>query len=331
MLGDAVHTSSEGKSMNLNLPILDQAAGCRNLLVAGMGGGFDIFCGLPIYFELQERGVAVHLASFSFADIASLPTGTRLTETLVGVTHEFEGLVAYFPELHLSRWFKYERDQAVTVWCFHKTGAEPLLDSYRALIEHLSIDGILLVDGGIDSLMRGDEAAMGTVLEDAISLYAVNALEQVPVRLLTATAFGAERDIAYAHVFENISTLTAAEGFIGVCSLTPQMRAYRDYEEAVLYVQGQPYQDPSVINSSVVSAVRGHYGNYHLTERTRGSRLWISPLMPLYWFFEVPCVARHNYLLSQLAGTRTFRQALKVYTTSASLVPRRPASRIPLS
>jgi hypothetical protein len=41
--------------MQLNLPILDQLSPCRNLLIAGMGGGFDVFCGLPIYFELQRR------------------------------------------------------------------------------------------------------------------------------------------------------------------------------------------------------------------------------------------------------------------------------------
>jgi len=34
--------------MDLNLPILDQLASCKNLLIAGMGGGYDVFCGLPI-------------------------------------------------------------------------------------------------------------------------------------------------------------------------------------------------------------------------------------------------------------------------------------------
>ena len=55
--------------MELNLPILDQLAKCQNLLIAGMGGGFDIFCGLPIYLELQRRGQKVHLANFSFSDV----------------------------------------------------------------------------------------------------------------------------------------------------------------------------------------------------------------------------------------------------------------------
>ena len=48
--------------MKLNLPILSQVSACENLLIAGMGGGFDVFCGLPIYFDLVQRGQRVHLA-----------------------------------------------------------------------------------------------------------------------------------------------------------------------------------------------------------------------------------------------------------------------------
>lgn len=35
----------------LNLPILGQLADSHSILVAGIGGGFDLFCGLPLYFH----------------------------------------------------------------------------------------------------------------------------------------------------------------------------------------------------------------------------------------------------------------------------------------
>ena len=54
--------------MDFNIPILDQLSACKSLLIAGIGGGFDIFCGLPIYYELKKRGKNVHLANFSFSD-----------------------------------------------------------------------------------------------------------------------------------------------------------------------------------------------------------------------------------------------------------------------
>lgn len=55
--------------MNLNLPILNQIANCKNLLIGGMGGGFDIFCGLRIYFDLRSLGIKAHLANLSFSNI----------------------------------------------------------------------------------------------------------------------------------------------------------------------------------------------------------------------------------------------------------------------
>ena len=299
--------------MNLNLPIIEKVAGCKNLLIAGMGGGFDLFCGLPIYFELQRRGQTAHLANFSFSDVVNFSGGTRLTETLVGVDADYDQLVAYFPELHLTQWFKQKRNEAVTIWSFQKTGTRPLLKNYQILVDHLVIDGILLIDGGVDGLIRGDEEQTATLIEDAISLFVVNELTDIPVRLMACLGFGAELDLAYPQIFENIAALTKAGGFFGSCSLTPQMAAYQAYEEAVLYVQEQPIQDPSVINSSIISAVSGEYGNYHLTEKTRGSRLKISPLMALYWFFELSVVADYNLYLSHLRDTHIFMETLHAY------------------
>ena len=140
-----------GVVMVLNLPIVEQLQGCKNVLIAGMGGGFDVFCGVPLYIDLQDRGFNVHLANFSFSDIANLRGGQRLSETLLGVTYNepdlrapstwadpaLGGLFAqwgafvYFPELFLSQWFKQERGVAVPIWCFAKTGVQPLLANYR--------------------------------------------------------------------------------------------------------------------------------------------------------------------------------------------------------
>jgi hypothetical protein len=316
--------------MELNLPILNQLLSCKNLLIAGMGGGFDVFCGLPIYFELKKHGINAHLANFSFSDIESVDFGTRLTKTLVGITPRAERVFPYFPELHLVNWFKEKRNEDFTIWCFHKTGAAPLTENYKILAEHLSLDGILLVDGGVDSLVRGDEAELGTAIEDLTSLYAVNQLLDVPTRLLACIGFGAEQNLTHVHIFENVASLTKAGGFLGSCSLTPQMDSYQAYDEAVTHVQSNEFQDPSVINSSIVSAVRGNYGDYHLTEKTKRNRLWISPLMPIYWFFDFDCVIKQNLLLPEIEGTILFRDALYRVIAKAERITRRPTSKIPL-
>src|SRR3712207_6885372 len=60
--------ASEG-TMHLNLPILDRLTACENLLIAGMGGGFDLFCGLPVYFELDRKSTRLNSshANISYA------------------------------------------------------------------------------------------------------------------------------------------------------------------------------------------------------------------------------------------------------------------------
>ena len=52
------------------------------------------------------------------------------------------------------------------VYAFEKIGIRPLKQAYDHLIEILSIDTVVLVDGGTDSLMLGDEEELGTPRED---------------------------------------------------------------------------------------------------------------------------------------------------------------------
>ncbi len=316
--------------MELNLPILSQLENCKNVLITGMGGGFDIFCGLPLYFSLRHRGINVHLANYSFSLLAGLNGGVKLNKGLVGVTHEVTAWLPYFPEHYLARWFYEKNSETVTIWCFEKSGVRPLLENYETLIEHLGIDAVLTVDGGVDSLMRGDESAVGTFLEDSVSLCAVNELKHLSVRLSACIGFGAELDLAHEQAFENIARLTELDAFLGSCSLTKQMEAYQLYEDAVIFVQNIQGQDPSVINSSIVSAVQGRFGDYHMTEKTRGSRLWISPLMPIYWFFDLRTIAKRNLSLDEIRWTDSFSDVVRIGLRWLSTNPKRKHTHIPL-
>jgi hypothetical protein len=104
-----------GTEMHLNLPILEVVAECKNILVAGMGRGFDVFCGLPLYFELKEQRRTVHLASFSFSDILHHHAGTELSETLKGIGKASSAPTVYFPELYLAQWFASEMNEEVLI------------------------------------------------------------------------------------------------------------------------------------------------------------------------------------------------------------------------
>jgi hypothetical protein len=123
-----------------------------------------------------------------------------------------------------------------------------------AVLDHLAACQNILIDGGVDSLIRGDAAEVGTFIEDTVSLATVSALDDVPVRQLVCLGLGAEQNITYAHVFENIAEFAGSRDFLGVCALTRQLPLYQAYEVAVLSVHDVPVQDPSVINASIISA-----------------------------------------------------------------------------
>jgi hypothetical protein len=42
----------------ITLPFYSALEPSQRILIAGAGGGFDLFCGLPLYFALQAGGKA---------------------------------------------------------------------------------------------------------------------------------------------------------------------------------------------------------------------------------------------------------------------------------
>ena len=295
--------------MHLHLPFDHLLPTSSSILIAGMGGGFDVFCGLPIYFELKHRGYTVHLASLSYSEMKEYQSDVWLSPSLVGVGSNTSALSGYHPEYYLTHWFRETQQEEVTLWCFEPTGVLPLVENYRRLIQHLKIDGIVLIDGGVDSLARGDEELCGTVLEDFTSLVAVSCLQEVPMRTMACIGMGVEGDISHARILENIARITQQGGLLGTSTLLAQTQACQQYEAALEYVHKQPKQQPSVVNASILSSMNGHFGNYHSTDRTRGSELWISPLMSLYWFFSVDAVATQNLFRTQLLETQSIGDA----------------------
>jgi hypothetical protein len=83
-----------------------------------------------------------------------------------------------------------------------------------ALFTRLRPASRVLVDGGTDILMRGDEAGLGTP-EDMSSLAAVAALPDSLVRLVACLGFGIDsyHGVCHAHVLENLAALQRAGAF----------------------------------------------------------------------------------------------------------------------
>jgi len=316
----------------LELPFFKALDKANNVLVAGAGGGFDIFCGLPLYFALESAGKQIHLAnlSFSFLPPPQVMKGPRMSSSLLKVTADAPYLTEYFPEKFLSQWFR-EQGREVPVYCFERTGVKPLLASYQTLVDHLSIDTILLVDGGTDSLMRGDEAGLGTPQEDMSSIVAVNELN-VERKMLACLGFGVDyfHGVSHAHFLEAVAELTRANGYLGMFSILEEMREAQLYREASEYVFKHMPHHISIVSSSILSAIEGKYGDHHATPRTQNSKLWINPLMPVYWCFKVSAVAERLLYSEALKETETFANVNGVITEFRKTLKHiRPKENIP--
>lgn len=283
-------------------PLFAEFENAQRILIAGAGGGFDVFSGLPLYFRLRAMGKEVHLANLSFSRLNDT-NSRQLCHGLTEVNADSEGWHEYFPEKYLSAWFR-TRGEEVPVWCFPRLGGIPMGEAYKALAAELELDAVVLVDGGTDSLMRGDEEGLGTPHEDAASISAVDELD-LPTKLLICIGFGidAHHGVCHAHFLEGVAETIRDGGFLGAHSLLETMPEVQLYREAVHATFEQMPKRKSVICSSVMSAIEGHYGDHHATERTHGSELWINPLMSLVWCFKLDAVASRNLYLEEVKKT----------------------------
>lgn len=294
----------------LTLPFFAELDRAERILIAGAGGGYDIFSGLPLYFALRQAGKPVYLANLSFSFLP--PLEDRLSPALLEVTADTPDFAGYFPEKHLAAWFR-QQGEEVSIYCFERTGVRPLLAAYQALIQELDVDTVILVDGGTDSLMRGDEAGLGTPFEDIASITAVHELD-LPRKMLVCLGFGVDafHGICHAHFLEAVAELIRQGGYLGMFSLVEEIPAVQQYRAAAEAVFQAMPGDVSIVTSSILSALAGHYGDYHATPRTRGSVLWINPLMPVYWCFRLGPVAERILYREALKETVDYTDTRRV-------------------
>jgi len=310
----------------LRLPSAIENSQC--ILVAGAGGGFDVYAGLPIYERLRLLGKKVVLANLSFVPLETT-NAQALTRALYVVEPATTGHDVYFPERALAR-FLSQRGESVRVYAFEKLGVVPVREGYAHLVQLLGLDAIVLVDGGTDILLRGDEAGLGTPSEDMTSLAAVAAMN-VPTRVVACVGFGVDtyHGVCHANWLENVAALTVESAFLGATALLERMPEVRLYLDAMKAADMTALQQPSIVNGSIASAIEGHFGDYHRSPRTHSSKLFINPLMSLLWTFDLAAVARRNLYLDRLAETKTSWDVHLAIEYFRETIPCRPWEAIP--
>ncbi len=315
-------------SCALDLPFFVRLRAARRVLVVGAGGGFDVFAGLPLRDSLRDAGAQVHLANLSFSELAACD-GERLGDALWRIDADTGGNPAYFPEARLAEWLA-SCGQEHDVFALVPTGVAPLRAAYEQLVAKLGIDAIVLVDGGTDILMRGDEQGLGSPVEDIANLTAVAGLE-LTTTFVSCLGFGVDRHhgVDDAQCLENVAALSAAGGFLGAHSLHLCQAEVARYRDAVLLANRRTPQRPSIVGDCVVAALEGRFGDRHASTRTKGSELFVNPLMTFYWHFDLRAVAQANLYLSSLEGTTSAQEVALRIEAFRQQVELRPRARFP--
>ena len=291
----------------------------KSVLVAGCGGGYDVTSGLPLYFALKGQGKKVVLANLTFTSLQSrIVEGkkTEFTEMCAKVTHDIAPDFSssdYFPEYYLTKWLWKKFNESVPVYTFSREiGVTKMTEAYTKICSEHSVDAIVLVDGGTDSLMFGTEQKMGTPVEDQTSIMAVHLVKDVPLKFLVAVGFGVDHFHGVSHglFLENVATLEREGGYLGCFSIP------RQSVEGELYVEGyheiSSHMQPSIVCASITDGMQGHFGNYHSTQRTRSSKLFINPLMPVYWTFLIHSVVAQIPYSKELSKTKSASEVMHV-------------------
>jgi hypothetical protein len=301
----------EPAAFSLAVPPLLAALGpARSVLIAGAGGGFDVYAGLPLALALWHGGMPVHLANLSFSQLELVDLDTWVAENVAAVTPDTESPDWYFPERTLARWLA-AHDLPSMVYAFPPLGVQPLRAAYRYLTERLCIDAIVLVDGGTDILLRGDESALGTPVEDITSLAAAAGLN-VPIKLVTCLGFGidAYHGVNHVQVLENLAALDRDGGYLGALSIPGASREAALYRDAVADAQAATPQRPSIVNGQIAAATRGDFGDVQFTQRTSATTLFVNPLMAIYFTVDLDKLATRCLYLDRIENTHGRRQVI---------------------
>ena len=312
--------------------LFDELSAASHVLVVGAGGGHDVFAGVPIWHALRTEGKDVTLGNLSFAGPGRLAQ-FRVSDQLFAVRANSAGWnpdLGYLPDMYLAQWLADQGADPV-VYAFPQTGVQPLRTGYEQLIASTGADAIVLIDGGVDALLTGSETQLGTPAEDTTSVLAAAAVT-LKTKLLVCTVFGvdAHDGVSHAQVLEAIANLELDGAFHGAISLTRHMPEARALLDLIDRTQALEPHHASIVMSSLAAALRGDFGDVHRSERTAGERLFISPLMPLYWTFDLDAVASRIKYADTVIPTQTFNQVVEAIQAFRAATRAQPYSAWPL-
>ena len=227
-----------------------------------------------------------------------------------------------------------------------------LFDVYKMIIEKHDIDTLLLIDGGTDSLMRGDESGLGDPIEDATSVCAAARLRTLRHKFLISIGFvssfsfplfsfqsialkrfGADRfnGVSDGASLRAVAELTKMGGFRGSFSIELEDPGRLFYEELLDHIyQAQSFR--SVLSSLILASSKGDYGV--IVPALSGGRVqegdgaYVWPLMTMLFCFDVDVVFERSLICKWINAAESPTHAHFLLMQGRHTVEIRPEEQI---
>ncbi|MBI5514116.1 MAG: DUF1152 domain-containing protein [Deltaproteobacteria bacterium] len=317
----------------------------KTVYLCGCGGGFDFVHAMLLVPELRRLGKELVLGSYSFGYPQEIggeaPVVFSRGEVMVKRVSAASTPDPYYgPEVHVASYLDARYPDRAPHWLYAYYARDFTVGVLRAFYQELvvrhRIDAVVLVDGGSDSLLAGDEAGLGDPIEDCVSVSAVAALEGVGCKVLLAAGLGCDRfnDVSDASSLRAIAELTARGAFLGALALEPEGEAFRFYRGCLEHIEArQPFR--SVLAGAIIAATEGAFGRDaippRLASRVAQGEVYFWPLMGMLWAFDVEGVARRSLLSGWIREAETVADCYEAMYKGRALLARgvRPVEDLP--
>lgn len=288
----------------LNLPIVinQQLSTANNVLLLGLGNN-DILSGLPIYYNLIKEGKKVHLANITNTELRSLNEHTDpiiLDTNVLGVTSTIKFPSSNFVEGYLSQFFKASLNQDVIVWMLNKMSVQETKVALTRLMTHLNIDCIMLIDGGVDSMMQGNEgreALTNKFVTTTTTLAAVQQIEELQGKVFSVCVNNTTIESSFIN--DNLSNLALQGGFLGGCFIMNFMVSYKFMKGAYQYEKNNGQNVPELDHLIKLTEV-----DFEEDE--------LRPGLAQYLFFNPSALAYNNVTIYKILEAQNYYETVQL-------------------
>ena len=279
--------------INFAEPFENRLQNSNNILLAGVGGGFDLLSCLPLYYKLIAEGKQVTLVNYSNLDLDELNAATDpqviLKDRLFMVGSNMKQWLQHYPSGMVSMWFEQTYNEQVPVYLMLRQSIRQLKECYQKVIDKHEIDTIIFCGYGMTSIMMGDEEGCGNMLHSTINEMAVKDLE-VPNKLLVT--FGVETSmrgkVSYNSVLDNIALHTQWKTYLGLAFMYPEDDSFLYMKHCYDFIASKEHHERSNMIELILLGVHGKVGKFKEDK--------ITPLMAHIHCFDLQGVCNANKL-----------------------------------